>query len=97
MDSGKTGKPTPTVRSAVDGEIEAANAEAVRMCDVGTSRGLCCDEVTITLVAADTDGNKWMGIYYGANTTHTIPGKKCDKDCEARGGVWQVPVTKKAM
>jgi hypothetical protein len=91
-DLDKDGHPTPTAKGAMDEEIAAAKTEADLMCDVATSRGLCCNKVTITIVAADKDGSEWLAVYYsGAPMTFNVHVKDCDKKCKERGGEWIVP------
>jgi hypothetical protein len=89
------GEPGPTFEQEVKEEIEAAKNEANNMCDVATSRGICCNEITITLVHADNDGAAWMQIYYNESIAKEVHKKTCDKSCEDRGGEWMPPHRRK--
>jgi RHS repeat-associated protein len=75
----------PSCKSTLVHEIEAAKKEADAMCDIATSRGLCCGKVTVTLKHADETGRERINTLYGTKTQ--VYKTKCENTCEKRGGV----------
>jgi RHS repeat-associated protein len=87
-----TGSPQPTVKREMAEELAAATVEANAMCDMATSRGLCCDDITITMVGADKDGDKAIQIFYPGSNGAKVTKVKCGtRTCEQRGGNWEIP------
>ena len=60
-------EPGPLMKDQTDLEITAAKKESLSMCDIKTSRELCCNKVIIKLVYGDPEGSEFLKRYYGAN------------------------------